>query len=452
MWPGLMMAVLATGVYSSTDVVRLDVKRTGHAYAGFGANIWPGDLAVARAIEDLGMTWVRLWAGCPENPPGPDGTREQFDAYWRGHPGADALRQTARMISRYKLKTVLCVGSPPSSWLGPGYVLKAEYHSAFARLWGSAVLAHREAGIRPTYVELYNEPDGFWGIHVSPSDNAALIRKVRAELDARGFRDVGICGPGTAHADWGDAGDPYINAMDSDTVQALSAWSNHAWEWNPGRIHAEEGHGYLRMAWPSVRNAILRKDPGSQRPIIITEFATKAHVFHGTQYTDQGAGQSDECASDTASYAARVVTNAIHLVNGGANALIVWEGADQSWSNHEWGLMTRPERGSKPRPVYRALAAVFPLIPVGSKALRVEGDTVCAVAGFVRGDRIVVVAANGTSAARDVRVTVAGVGTLKRPTIRTFGGATCAVSGSSITLHLPRDAVIAVAASAVRAP
>ncbi len=447
-----LLALLIGASAMAEDVVRLDVTRAAHTYMGFGANIWPGDLAVEKAIADIGMTWVRLWAGCPENPPGTDATREEFDAYWRRHPGNDQLRKTATMIARRKLKTVLCVGSPPSAWLGPGHVLKPEYHGAFARMWGSAVLVHREAGISPTYIELYNEPDGFWGIHVSPSVNAKLTRMVRAELDARGFRDVGICGPGTAHADWGEVGDQYVNAMDAAAVGALAAWSNHAWEWKPDRIHADNGHAYLREEWPSVMDAIRRKDPGPKRPVIVTEFATKAYVFHGTRYVDQGAGRSVLCASDTASYAARVVTNAIHLLNGGANALIVWEGADQSWSNHEWGLMTRPERGSRPRPVYHALAAAFSTVPVGARILRQDGDTGCAVVGLRKGETIVFVAANGTSRDRSVRIPVTGAWQLRRRTLRAFGGATCAVADAEITLRLPRDAVISVSVTAGRRP
>mgnify|MGYP000923870119 CR=1 FL=1 len=52
-----------------------------------------------------------------------------------------------------------------------------------------------------------------------------------------------------------------------------------------------------------------------------------------------------------------------------ANAAILWEAADQEWSNHEWGLLRRPSQGSTPRPVLHALQTLLPWIPAGARVV-----------------------------------------------------------------------------------
>ena len=418
---------------------------TGHRYSGFGANIWPGDPMAAHVCGTLGMTWVRLWTNYHGAAPGPDATREQLDAGWQAHPGNDGLRTTAAMIRSRRLNTVLCLGAPPPEWLGAHKELLPDYHGAFVRLWGSAVKHHIRLGVTPRYIELYNEPDGDWSVHVSPVDNARLLVQVREELDQLGLRHIGICGPGTARADWGDSGDAYIHALDAPALQALGAWSNHAWEWNTAAINAPEGRTFLRTAWESIRNSIRRHDSSLRRPIFVTEFATKATQFHGVRYRDPGAGLSEACASDTRGYATRVVENALHLLNGGANTLMVWESADQPWSNHEWGLLTRPSRGSTPRPVFHALRAVAPMIAVPSHVLRVQHPGDVTVGAFRSGRVLTVVLANGSDRTHAVRCEIRDTRSLAQTAWRSYPQLPSPrVRGNRLLATLTSDSVLSI--------
>ncbi len=407
-------------ITSMDTSLQIHWRHTGHRYAGFGANIWPGDPTFERVCQTLNMTWVRLWTNFHGDAPGPDVDYGQLDAHWSLSPGNDALRATAGTIRAHRLNTVLCLGAPPTGWLGTRKELLPEYHSAFVRLWGSVVRHHVRMGVTPRYIELYNEPDGDWSVHVSAIDNSRLISQVRDELDRLGFRHVGICGPGTARADWGESGDAYIHALDTNAVKALSAWSNHAWEWNAAAINTPEGRMYLRSAWESIRNSIRKRDPAFRRPILVTEFATKATQFHGKRYRDPGAGLSHACASDTHAYAIRVLENAMHLLNGGANALMVWECADQEWSGHEWGLLTRPSRGSAPRPVFHALASVFPLVPVPARVLLVTHSDLLTAGAFRSADRLTIVLVNGDDCNREVRCTIHPACSLKQIAWRSY--------------------------------
>jgi len=429
--------------------IHYDLARSSHTLEGFGANVWPGCPAAERVFRGLGMRFARLWIGCHGSPPPPDAPREAFDAYWRASPGLAPAVSTGRALAARGVRILLGLGAPPEEWMGPGKRLRPEFHEAFARLWGAAVHVHNDAGVPVRWIELYNEPDGNWSVHVPPADNARVIRLVRAELDARGLRDVGIAAPGTAHADHGPAGDPWVEAMDPATAAAVAVWSNHAWEWNLRAIHAPNGGAYLRDAWSGFLGSVRRKDPERTRPIYVTEYATKAHVFDGIDLGDPGKGRSERCATDTVPYAIRVVENTLHLANAGAQALLVWEAADQPWSNHEWGLVKRPEKAGEPRPVYHALRAVLPHIPPDSRVL-VAGSPAPTVASaaFRRGPRLVWVAANGSTETSDVEAAFAGASRLRAVETAVFAGGgaqpRASLSGATVRARLPPRTVITV--------
>lgn len=430
--PGLPAAATeATGA-----TILFDVSRTAQRVAGFGANIWPGDLTVEGMFRSLRLNHARLWLGLPPDPaPRAAATRDEFDRWWATYPGAEPLRATAALARRLRLRVILCIGNPPVAWLGEGRRLKPEYHTAFARLWGAAVHHCASLGLRPPYLELYNEPDGDWNIHVPPAENGELVKRVRAELDDRGYRDVGIVGPGTAHIDWGPEGERWVNALDEEAVRALAAWSIHAWEWGLPAINAEGGQTYVRQVWPHFEASLRRKDPRRRLPLLITEYATKATCFHGVEYPSPDGGRKELAASDTVPYAVRVYENTLSLLNGGANAAILWEAADQEWSNHEWGLLRRPSQGSTPRPVLHALQTLLPWIPAGARvvpALR-QCDAPYAAA-FVKDQRLVVALANGTH--REVTAVV-GLRHARRPRLQRALPFPRPAAGTHLAWHQP---------------
>lgn len=447
-WPAVSAPGLATGAAD----FEFDAARPAQVVQGFGVNAWPGEKAMSGLIRELGLRWVRLWIGTRGAPPeGADAAA--MDRHWTdAGPKPETLRATAA----WGVKTVAGLGAPPKEWLGLRNRLPASRHADFARYWAAGVKHLDACGLRPALIELYNEPDGTWSVHVTPEENAAIVKLVRAELDARGFRDVGIAGPGTAHCDWKDDGDTYVRAMDAATLRSLAAWSNHAWEWDSSAINSANGPAYLRSHWPGELAPIRAKDPDGLRPIFVTEYATKATEFLGTRY-EENLATSRRAASDSASYAVRVFGNTLELLDGGASVLMLWEGVDPSWSDKSWGILRSRREGHAPRPVFHALKTLLPHVPEGARVLtpvrrpdRIEG------AAMRKDGRIVIGLANGRAETGRVGVAISNAGALRVANALAFrdgkaGEAPApAIAGNRFEVLLPPDGTMTVLLDEVR--
>jgi len=270
---------------------------------------------------------------------------------------------------------------------------------------------------------------------------------------------VGILGAGYSHVPLDSTGDTYVTAMDSLAVHSLSGWSSHAWEWNTSAINQEGGQSYMRSVWPYQMASYKAKDPLGQLPIFVTEYSTDASVFHG-QPTPTGT-----FAADRPPFAARVFENTLSLLNGGANVLVYWQGADQSWAPTNPGLITDAAQGGTPRPVYYALKTLCARLRPYSRVLQaIKQDTSIYSAAFLKENRLVIAMVNSTSSSRTKTVQISGITKMKlvesvkflatdplKETIST-SGIVIDYTNMKITATIPTDSTVTLSFNVAFAP
>ncbi|MGE3457465.1 MAG: hypothetical protein AB7O24_20285, partial [Kofleriaceae bacterium] len=87
--------------------------------------------------------------------------------------------------------------------------------------------------------------------------------------------------------------------------------------------------------------------------------------------------------------------NTLLYILMGTNVPMIWQGADQNWSTHTWGLLTSPATGSKERPMLHAMKTLLPKIPDDATALQVtQKDSALTTAAFIKDTTLVVAMAN----------------------------------------------------------
>lgn len=453
----LFAAVLAT---AQAGEIVFDLAKPLHRFEGIGVNCWPGDDALPREIEELGLRWARLWIG--SKLPAPAGEDAACDAWWQGGPGNDRLAETLKLFKERGVRVIAGMGNPPAEWMeGKNKHFRPDKHAAFARLWAAGVAHLKRVGGEIHGIELYNEPDGGWSVHVDPEENASLIRLVRQQLDARGFQDVLICAPGTSHSDWGYAGDPYVNVMTPATVNAVGAWANHSWEWSLGRLDDPMRRHVLRIQWPNVLDSFRRKDPEGKKPVYVTESGTGEWRFHNRDWeTYVPADQPDRSKYDAPPIAARVVENFLSLANHGANAVLFWQATDLSWSDKCDGLLRSKKLGHTPRPTYLALQSFAARIPPDARmASWSKQDENLYGACFVGSKNALCLVVNGNENEARSTLTLQGAAAVTVRKASMFaGGATMAVSaGFDATTHscaiaLPGDSLLVIELASQAAP
>lgn len=385
------------------DVV-IDTDAVSHTFDGLGAQIWSGDTAVGPLLADLNMTHVRMelgpnWAMI-DNPPA-DGTRASFDAYVAQHYGSSRrtnMQTSMAMLNALGIRPIFNQFHVPSSWRTTWGVLRSEHFQDYALLWGAMLVYLDAAGVRPQYVELFNEPEGTWNCRVTPEGYNDVLKLTRAELDFRGFSDVKIIGPGLAYLDHNSGGANYINALDPDAMASLGAFSSHAWD---ETFSQGCGPEFIRQRWVPFGSAIAAKDPFFEKPIFVTEYMTGNRTFHGVTYPAPGDNY-DYSASDTLPFAVRVFENTLSMIYAGASVMILWEAADQSWSSAGWGLQRRAVHGSVRRPVYYAMKTLADLVPPGSQVLvaPAQPDNDIYLVAFATPEGVSLAAVNGTDSSR----------------------------------------------------
>ncbi|HOK67526.1 MAG TPA: hypothetical protein PK054_09225 [Anaerohalosphaeraceae bacterium] len=398
----LMLCLPATA--ASGAEVTFDADTVSHPFGGLGAQIWAGDNFIAPLLTSLKIRYVRLeatpdWASVSQTPP-TDGFRSSFDQYVAANYGSarlSAMQNTCQLLRQLGIAAVFNQFHYPSAWRNVWGALEPEHHQDVALLWGAQLAYLRSYGIVPEYVDLFNEPEGTWNCRVPPEQYNDVLKRVRQELNERGFESVQIVGPGLAYLDHNGGGALWVGALDETAVASLGAFATHAWD----EVYLQGcGPEFLRQRWQPFYAAVRAKDPMGQKPIFVTEYMTANRIFHGVEYPSPGSAYTYS-ASDTVPFAIRVFENTLSLLNGGASVPFVWEAADQSWSDSGWGLQRRAADGSVKRPVYYALRILTDLVPPGAQVLSAgpqEPGIYCAAFRYDNG--IILAAVNGTESSQ----------------------------------------------------
>ncbi|UCC21819.1 MAG: hypothetical protein JSW23_08380 [Planctomycetota bacterium] len=198
---------------SEADIL-FDTGKISHRFDGFGAQIVGRDRKggeLRRVLRELNIKYIRM------------------ESSRRGGKWED-IEKIRKLTDSLGIKWICMTWRGPRKWEDSKGNLKSEHVGDFAQWWLEEVTEFSKHGIRPEYIELMNEPDsdGQWSKGISPENYSNLVKATRAALDKADFADVGIAGPGATHLNWAHHSRDWIDALDSDAVEALAAWSTHS--------------------------------------------------------------------------------------------------------------------------------------------------------------------------------------------------------------------------------
>lgn len=391
----LFVTLLLLPGLASAQTLQMDLQQTKQVFRGFGAQAWTGNNYSWSVLDELNLRYARLNHGTnfftfPNQPPVDGDTtagnnyaalRSYVAANFNGPNGSEpwhlpAIQSAASFADQHGVELILNEFKVPSSFVDANYVMPSNRIDDFATYWVALLSYLDENGVRPKYVELSNEPNGTWNGLISPSDYNTLVKQTRSLLDARGFADVGILGPGVSYL--GDSA--RIDALDATGVSSLAGWSSHAWD---------DWQGVNQRA-AILENATSAKDP--DKPIFITEYATSVTTYAGVTY---GKPEEGGNAADQEEFGVQVFHNSISLINHGAGALLMWEAADQAWSTKAWGAK---RLDGTTRPMYDVMKTLTGRLPDDSLVVDPTwSDAQVSMAGFLHGDQLIVALANPTT-------------------------------------------------------
>ena len=315
---------------------------------GVGAQIWPGDPAWPAALDPLGAGLVRI----PFNPNfgdarvrlPVDASRATWDAWLAEHAldvaptFRDDLASSLALTEARGLDWIGLVWEAPPAWETADGALRADHVDDYAALIGALVGWLDDAGITPRWLELANEPDGDWNTYIGPEAYDALVIATRAELDARGLDGIGILGPGLAVLGGWTTPHPWVPSLSDAAVDALEGWSVHAWD---DYAEAGEGHLFLEDRWDIFAGQVEARDP--TKPVFVTELGSKDTVFGDARYNVADPGVCG-VLSESDGYAIRMLAHLAVALAAGADGIVVWEAADQSWSCANYGMIDESRR------------------------------------------------------------------------------------------------------------
>lgn len=379
--------------WSNAQTITMDLQQTDQQVLGFGAQIWAGDARGHAALTEIGARYARLQHSVnfftfPTQPPTDSNLvaddnftdmKNYIAVNFNGAGGSEPwhlpnVKNTQNWANANGVELIINEFQIAYSFLNTQNTqMLTNRVDDYATFWGAMLSYLDDNNVRPDYIELANEPDGTWNGRITSTDYNALATQTRNVLDAHGFSDVGIVGPGLSQL--GDTS--WVNALDSTSVNSLAGWSAHAWDDTLG----------IDSRAQIFENAVDAKDPN--KPVFITEYATKITTFNGTGY---GPPDSGGDAADQSVFAVQVFNNTLSLVNHGAGALILWEAADQSWSSKRWGLKRLDGTN---RPTIVAMNTLFDLLPDDATVLeQIWNDPEVTIAGFLKDGKLIVGLAN----------------------------------------------------------
>ena len=216
-----------------------------------------------------------------------------------------------------------------------------------ARFYIALIEGARRLGFRVDSVEIANEPDGAWNMHIPPDIYLDLLFALRREAANAGVTLPRLAGPGLAF--FGS-----LRQFFSDTLLAkrilgeVDIVSAHAWDDRLGHdiiAEAKDARGLLdALGW--------------RDPIMISEFAP-TYPLEEDRTLKRGPDQREGNAggaplvSDLRRYAPSTTELALALAAAGFNPLVYWEFMDPPWGTVSYGLL---QATGKPRPALRGLA------------------------------------------------------------------------------------------------
>jgi len=339
-----------------------DLAKPGGTVAGWGVHHWADNKRAAREFAALNITHIRIAR---------DGSS------W------EDLVELRRVTDRLGIKWLFVKWSPPGEMFGADGQLNDV--PGFTREWIATAKELDGHGCRPHFIDLSNEPDYFG---IKPGTYNELVKSVRAALDAAGFREVGIAGPGLTHIGDDNFG-RYDRALDPEAVKSLAVWATHAWEdtWDD-----QSGNPAV---FPLRARAFVGRcrERDASKPVWYTEYATAARRFHGVRYPDSDTESENYCGSFTQAFAARTFENTLQILNHGADMAFYWCSEDFPGSKKQWGYIgPNGERKN----IYWALKALYGNLKPGTRVVQAPewrpGAPVTGV--FVDGDTVFVAAVN----------------------------------------------------------
>jgi hypothetical protein len=327
--------------------IEFNASDTSHVFSGFGADlVYPANASGFAGFQPLCLRYLRVAAGTSKG--------------W--HDDMHALRAVTEPLG---IEWVMTMWSAKKGMAGVDAHnrLTVAGVEVFASYWLKLVTGMCSTGICPHHLDLMNEPDsaGAWSLGIAPPIYNRLAKAVRQKLDAVGLHNISVTGPGLAFLNSSSGNTKYLDALDSEAVAALGAFSSHAWD---DGAYCHGGASCTLHQWPDL--AVAAAKVGPDKPIWIEEYATKEFDLHcGTGICtypspDNTGGFS---SAFTMAYASRTVQNTLALLNAGANAAFYWQVQDDYKS---WGWVTA---AGVHKPIWSALVNLFPKIPIGSNII-----------------------------------------------------------------------------------
>lgn len=348
------------------------------SYLGYGIGIHGGDLIYPGAFDALQPRFVRMEFGPDWNKleePIPTGVSvDALFEYIRRNYNADAHDRLAgahyanEFFQKRETEIIQILFELPYQWRtkDASSQLKAEHIEDLARFHTAHLRFLESQGVRPQYMELSNEPDGFWNGHIAPEDYNRLVLRC-AELFAANLQDPPkILGPGLTFLNLHGWAPRYFEALEPAAVEALHGWSTHTWDEVEFKASRPE---YNYGIWQPFVDHTAQLDPDRRKPVFVTEYATDV-LHYGDESFASPRDQITQNAVYSWPYAVRVVANSITHLNRGANALVLYRLSNSHWHDTGWGIIqpVTPKR-FEAKPIYHALAEFFSDLPEGATIL-----------------------------------------------------------------------------------
>ena len=348
-------------------------------YQGYGIGIQTADLDYPTAFEELAPQFVRMelgpdWNLIPEKI-APGKTVEEYLSFIQENYNADYPNRTYqaqrafRYLNQKNTKIVLTIFDLPNQWIAekrPNKIFPPHVED-LARFHTAHLLHLKNLGIKIDYIELANEPDGWWCGQIPPSDYAHLVERSHHHFQAHGLSQTKILGPGLTliHSELNTK--PHFDAIEQNGHEYLFGWSTHGWDEGICE-NARPEYLYNRWKRPFLES-IRTIEPARKKPIFVTEYGCKVTQIGGQSWRSPMKYKTDTFV-DTWEYAVRVIAHSISHLNNGANALILYRLSDSDWNKSGWGFVVPQENGQyRKKPVYDAVKETLKTLPAGGLIL-----------------------------------------------------------------------------------